>query len=111
MNTLSILDRTGDTKITWDASDPKQCAEVRATVEALHAQGYTFFLVSGGPADAVAAGSGSLVVKKLKADAVAAPTPTESPACDTPTLEPGSAPKRLGRPRKNVVAVRPMAGG
>ena len=29
MDTLTILDRTGDTKLTWDPSDPDQCATAR----------------------------------------------------------------------------------
>lgn len=56
--TLSILNSTGDTTITWDAADPAACADARRTVADLKAQGYTFFLTSGSPADEVTAGAG-----------------------------------------------------
>lgn len=113
MNTLSILDHTGDTCLTWDASDPASVESMRATVETLKQQGYSFFLVDGRPADAVTAGAGTLIIRKLQAqevteapEAVAAPEPVPEPPA-----EPVEAPRRRGRPRKHVVAVRPMAGG
>ena len=114
MHTLSILDRTGDTKLTWDPDNPGECASARETVAALKAQGYTFFLVDGKPADEVTAGGGTLVVRKLTADEVVAAEP-EPPAqadpakcrCGKPAGHRGRCP---GVPR-NVVAVRPVAGG
>ena len=41
MNTLSILNGKGDTKLTWDAADPEQCREARATVAELKRAGYS----------------------------------------------------------------------
>lgn len=104
MNTLSILNGQGDTKLTWDANDPTACDEIRRQVAALKDQGYLFFLVDGRPADEVAAGGGELVVRRMEAEEVAA-----EPAEPAPT-------KRRGRPPRaaqdqSVVAVRPLRGG
>lgn len=104
--TLSVLGRSGDMKLTWDHDDPAERDRIRAEIEILKSAGYSFFLVDGSPADEVAAGRGELIVRRLAAEEVLAPAEPESAA------EPQQ--KRRRRPPKssrNVVAVRPMAGG
>jgi hypothetical protein len=135
MNTLSILNGKGDTKLTWDAADPEQCREARATVAELKRAGYLFFLVDGNPADEVTAGSGALIVRKLTAEEVveepSALVPEIAEAVEPVKLVPGSVPgvcAKCGRPRhrgrcrkaeieanvtpdRHVVGVRPVRGG
>lgn len=116
MDTLTILDRTGDTKLTWDPSDPDQCAAARAQVEVLKQNGYGFFLVDGRQADAVGLGDGQLVVKKITAAEVVEDV---GPDTSGPVSEPSRC--RCGKPKghrgrcpgsgRAVVAVRPLVGG
>lgn len=114
---LSILDRTGDLTITWDHADPVARVKARLEVQRLKAMGYTFFLVDGSPADEINAGQGTLVVRRIEAEEIVGPIgpgiERETAPADPPA-EPSK--KRRGRPPKvaadrNVVAVRPMAGG
>jgi hypothetical protein len=121
MNTLTILDKTGDTKLTWDQTDPASCQKARDTVAALKAQGYSFFLVDGNPADEVTAGSGEIVVRKLAGDEVVVTVaePSESTPKPSESVEPGlcQCGKKQGhrgrcpKTGRSVVAVRPIAGG
>jgi len=119
---LTVLNGTGDTKITWDHSNPEECAEARKTVADLKAAGYVFFLVDGSPADEVASGAGLLIVRKMKPEELTDPGPELVEATAVPEApEPAPAAKRRGRPPKartrpetpdqNIVAVRPMNGG
>jgi hypothetical protein len=116
--TLSVLDRSGDIKIEWDHADPARREWARAEVERLRAAGYTFYLVDGTPADEVAAGGGTLVVRRLDAAEVVDPPADEPAPAPAPDDAPAAtAPKRRGRPPKaqaadrQVVAARPLAGG
>lgn len=108
MNELIILSHEGDTTITWDDSDTKAREEARQTIADLKAKGYSFFLIDGRPADEITAGGGTLIVRKLTAEEVVEP-PNDEPLATLPEAEPGH--KRRGRPRKQVVATRPIAGG
>jgi hypothetical protein len=113
ISTLSVLDRSGDLTLTWDHSDEAARENARQEVERLWKAGYSFFLANGSPVDAVAAGAGTLIVRRLDAAEVVAETPPDEPS------EPAEAPvdppsKRRGRPPKadrHVVAVRPLSGG
>ena len=114
MTTISILNGYGDTKLTWDASDPDQCAEIRQTVADLAAKGYIFFLVDGTPADAVTAGAGMLVVRKLTPAEVVPevePEPEPETEPETPADKPRGKRGRPGKNAQNIVAARPVAGG
>lgn len=110
MNTLSILNGHGDTRLTWNPDDPAECEDVRRTVADLKSHGYNFYLTSGAPIDEVTAGAGELVVRRLEAEEVA-PQPGPAPEADPSPL----VPRRRGRPPRaaatNVVAVRPVVGG
>lgn len=126
MTTLSILNHSGDLKLTWNHEDAAERERIRAEVEQLRAAGYTFFLVDGSPADEVTAGQGELVVKRLTADEVVE-APGDGPLPAVVAEEPVPMPKRRGRPPKaksgahtgtpvaepnrNIVAVRPLRGG
>jgi hypothetical protein len=46
MNTLSVIDGSGDTKHTWDPSKPDEVAAVKATYDALRKKGYMAFAVT-----------------------------------------------------------------
>ena len=110
MTELIILSHEGDTTLTWDDNDPAAREEMRQTVADLAVRGYSFFLTDGRPADAVTAGGGTLIVRKLRAEEVVEPPP---PAGE-PEPAPADTAKRRGRkgvPRKTVVATRPIAGG
>jgi hypothetical protein len=115
--TLSVLDRTGDTKVTWDHDNPEECDKARAKVAELKAQGYTFFLVDGTPADEVSAGEGYLSARILESREVVAETASEEFAEVTPVPEGTPVLVRRGRGRpakqadKSIIAVRPMRGG
>ncbi len=124
---LTVLNSSGDTKIQWDHSDPEQCHQARQMVASLKDQGYSFFQVSGDPADEISAGNGILLVRKLSADEVVWTEPIEAkqevsgelqPESVEPIVEPGK--KKRGRPAKgttaqqptqSIVAVRPVRGG
>jgi hypothetical protein len=112
---LSILNGSGDTKVTWDHDNPEEVAQARQTVADLAALGYVFFLTDGTPADAVtAAGGGALIARKLAPDEVVAAVAETTLPADSP--ETPERPKRRGRPPKvrpetNVVAARPLRGG
>ena len=123
---LSILGAAGDVTITWDHADPVAVAKARAEVEALAKAGFSFFRVDGTPADPIAAGAGTLVVRKLTADELVGATAESDPAGDAPAIgaegaavepaveAPADPPKRRGRPPKadrKAIAVRPLAGG
>lgn len=110
MNELIILSHEGDTTITWDDSDVKAREEARQTVTDLKARGYSFFLVAGRPADEIAAGGGTLIVRKLTAKEVIE-TGEPDPETDEPEVTAEPERKRKGRPRKQVIATRPIAGG
>lgn len=114
---LSILDRSGDITITWDHADEAAREKARAEVARLASLGYSFFLVDGTPADAIASGAGTLIVRRLTADEVVdlpiegVPGETEG---ESPATVPADPPKRRGRPRKadrQAIAVRPLQGG
>jgi len=107
MNVLTVLDGSGDVQIEWEPGDAEACAKARQTVQDLKSRGYSFFLVSGLPADEVTAGQGKLIVRKLAADEIVEPT---APAPDN-TMKQSEAKPTRGRPRKEVVAVRPLRGG
>ena len=119
--TLSILCSRGDTKITWDHNDPAATEKARREIEGLREKGYSFFLVSGEPADAVAAGRGELIVRRLDANEVvpAQPDDEPEPVSQLPESSDEAAPpkRRRGRPSKatdadrRVIAVRPVRGG
>lgn len=115
MTVLSILGSSGDITVTWDHNDPAAREKARQEVERLRAAGYSFFLADGTPADAVAAGAGTLLVRRLEPPEVIDPPP--SPAAPTSESDPpaaDAAPRRRGRPPKadrHVVAVRPIRGG
>lgn len=129
MDTLTILDRTGDTKLTWDPENAAEREEARRTVADLKAKGYSFFLLDGRPADAVTAGDGAIVVRKLTAAEVVdddtEPEPESAPEPDAtpsgPVQDPSPELCQCGKPKghrgrcptkpRNVVAVRPVAGG
>lgn len=117
ITTLSVLNSTGDLKLTWDSNNSAECEAMRETVADLKAKGYSFFLVDGSPADEVSAGSGGLLVRRLAADELVETT-------TGPIAEASPTPKRRGRPPKakvtadtesgldrRVVAVRPVRGG
>ncbi len=106
MTTLTILDHEGDTTLTWDPQNPEETAAARDTVLDLKKQGYAFFLVDGNPADEVTAGQGTLIVRKLTAQEVLEPEPEPEPE---PAALAGRP--RKGRPRKQVIATRPISGG
>lgn len=113
LTTLSVLDRSGDITLTWDHSDEAARENARKEVERLWKAGYSFFLADGSPVDAIAAGAGTLIVRRLDADEVVTPP---APEPESPPAEPPTDPprKRRGRPSKadrHVVAVRPLAGG
>jgi len=108
LTTLTILGHEGDSTLTWNPQDPQEVAAARLTVLDLSKQGYAFFLVDGTPADAVTAGQGTLIVRKLTPEEVVEP-PAEKPPPDA-----ASPPRRRGRkgvPNNTVVATRPIAGG
>jgi hypothetical protein len=128
MRTLSILNGSGDTKLTWDQNNPEECEAARQTVADLASRGYQFYRTDGSPADAVTAGGGTLLVRRLKPEEVVtetAPVPEtrEEPlAHETPNESVGpdrAGPKRRGRPPKsapaeggeNVIAVPVLRGG
>lgn len=114
---LSILDGSGDFTVTWDHDNQEDREKARLEVERLRAAGYSFFLTDGTPADAIAAGAGTLIVRRLDASEVVDPLSTHTPdhptvAADDQPTEP--AKRRRGRPPKadrHVVAVRPLRGG
>lgn len=106
---LSVLNSSGDMKITWDHSKPEECEMARQQVSLLKTQGYTFFLVDGQPIDEVSSGQGTLLVRKITVEEL-----VES----AKESEKEIAKKRRGRPAKtpptpdqNVIAVRPLRGG
>lgn len=121
MTRLSILDRSGDITITWDHADEAAREKARAEVKRLASLGYAFFLVDGTPADAVATGAGTLIVRRLTAEEVVEPPADESEteseasaAAPPPPIDAPTGPKRRGRPRnadRQTIAVRPLAGG
>lgn len=43
MGTLSTLDHTGDTRIQWDPSNPRQVEEARAKFREMQKKGYAAF--------------------------------------------------------------------
>lgn len=92
MDTLEVLDSSGHLTLTWDPSDPEQVQKAKEEVEQLRAAGYSFFAVVEATGDEVAAGNGTLIVRRV-----------ENPVKPTLTLPPV-------KPTRNV-AVRPMAGG
>jgi len=105
---LIVLDHTGHESLTWDHDDAEDRERARQLIADLKAAGYSFFLVDGTPADEVTAGQGKLLVRKLTAEQVTESPEQESPAAEP---EPKQQPKKRGRPRRQVVATRPMAGG
>lgn len=113
MNTLTILDGSGDTTITWDHDDDAAREEARRTVADLKEKGYAFFLVDGSPADEVSAAAGKLIVRRLTAEEVTAPLPEPEPEATEPGAvdETSALIRPRGRPRKQVVATRPIQGG
>jgi hypothetical protein len=110
MTELRVLDRSGDTRVTWDHHDEASKTKARAEVARLKEAGYLFFLVDGSPADEIEGGRGELVARYVdetelfETPAIESPTPTEEAP---PATE---APKKKGRPRK-VIATRPVRGG
>jgi hypothetical protein len=114
IHAISVLGAAGDVTITWDDADPADRARARADVARLKAAGFSFFLAEDAPADEVAAGKGTLLARRLEAaEVVPEPEPGPGPAAG-PEPEPRPVPRRRGRPPKagrNVVAVRPLAGG
>lgn len=98
LDSLSILDATGDRKVYWDPAKPEDVARAREEVATLKEAGYRFFLIDGTPADEItAAGAqGELVAKIITPDEVVEEVPAGK--------------RRPGRPRK-IVAARPVAGG
>ena len=117
MDTLEILTGRGHLTLTWDPELPEDVARARVEVERLRAAAYQFFLVEGGPADPVAAGRGTLEVRRINdptaADEIAVAVTTRhpgepliAPAGETPTE---TEPKRRGGRRS--VAARQMGGG
>ena len=130
MTTLSVLTPSGDQELTWNHDDPTQVQNARAAVAAMRLLGYSFFLQDGTEAqDEVAAGQGSLSVRRVSAEELLAPE-TPEPLNDDPHIatqmaaqavyeadqpaeaEPAVKPRR-GRPRKirQAVAVPRMQGG
>ena len=122
MNELSVLNESGDTQIKWSHDNPEEQAAARQQIADLKAAGYSFFLVTGDPADEVAAGAGELEMRRVEADEIvtlpAAPGPPPEPG----TLPQGSEmvntttgqvipPKQRGRPRTVGVAVPRHQGG
>lgn len=105
---LTILDGHGDTTLTWDHTDLEAREEIRRTVADLKAKGYIFFLVDGTPADEITAGAGALIVRRLTADQVVDVEPVQDVKPQAASQE---QPKHRGRPRKNVIATRPVSGG
>lgn len=127
MRTLSILNGSGDTQLTWDRDNPEECEAARQAVADLASRGYQFFLTDGRPADAVAAGGGTLLVRRLKPEEVveasgsppglaedlkalgypvkATEIPATPPVAESPEAGPPQAPaKRRGRPPRAVQA-------
>lgn len=86
--TLSILNGSGDTKLSWDPASPADVAQAREQVAALKEKGYQFFLTRGTQPDEVEAGLGELLVRRI----------------EDPVAEPQAEGER-------AVGVRPMAGG
>lgn len=136
MNTLSILNGKGDTKLTWNPADPAECANARRTVADLQASGYIFFLVDATPDSLIEAGAGQLVVRRLTADEVVESEPpsalvteiaeTVDPVklaegTDASQCQKCGKTKHRGRCRtadlhangggRQAIAVRPVAGG
>lgn len=87
--------------LKWDHTKPEEVENARQEVERLRQAGYSFFLVTGEPADPVAAGHGEIEVRRIN---------------DPLTVheEADPKPKRRGsRPAEGAkaVAVRPQQGG
>lgn len=66
MHELSVLDRSGHLRLTWDPNAAEEVENAREEVERLRQAGYGFFLVESGiPADPVTAGNGALEVRRV----------------------------------------------
>lgn len=120
---IQVMDSTGHTTITWEPGDADEEAKAREVVEGLKKLGYTFFLVSGEPADEVSAGAGvgKLIVRALGEDPIAdlASEAELRSAAKADVLAPeqdvAPEPRRRGRPPRQpqaeAVGVRRMQGG
>lgn len=116
---IQVMDSTGHTTLEWTTGDAGEEARMRELVATMQQAGYTFFVVDGAPADAVSAGGGKLIVRRLEdpvaeMNAEASSLNSETVAVNNDATE--SEPRRRGRPRKQqpateAVAVRRMAGG
>ena len=111
MPRIDVLNATGHLSLDWSADDPAQVEAVRREVAALRAAGYTFWLTETEPADAVAAGRGHLLVRRVD-DPITALSGIQESMPEVPDPVP-QASRRGRRPKSEaaVVAVRPMAGG
>lgn len=109
ITTLHFLNETGDLKLTWDTSSPADVERARKEVLELKGQGYSFFLVTGEPADEIAAGQGVLDCRRVDAEELlTGATASAAPAQEkTPAVEAQAEPRR-GR---KAVAVPQQRGG
>lgn len=117
-STLFILNSTGDMQLTWDHTDPAEIEKARAELQALKDAGYEFFLVDGTPADAIAAGAGTLNCRRANvADLLPAEPPIDEQAApqeQAPARRgPGRTPtnEKTTAPPVTAVATRQMRGG
>jgi len=99
--TLEVMNRSGHLTLSWDSDNDQEVAAIREEVARLKEAGYSFFLADDTPADEVAAGKGSLSVRRIE-------DPTQLP--EEPETSETPAPKRRGRPARTV-AMAPMRGG
>jgi hypothetical protein len=108
MSRLTVLNGTGDTEIKWDPGNPTEVATMRATVDALKAKGFVFFLVDGHPANEPIDGLGTLSVRRISPEEVATQAQAAEP---TGKRRRGSAKAAAATPGTEVVAHRRMQGG
>jgi len=113
MTILSILDSSGDTKLTWQHDDPKSVADARKNITDLKAAGYSFFIADGTPADEVTAGAGELEFRRVDVEELVADTPAvpERTVAQIDAESQTVDKKKAGRPARQAVAVPRQQGG
>lgn len=126
INTLEVLNGSGHISLTWDHTNQAEVEATRAEVERLRQAGYSFFLVTGEPADAVRAGAGELIVKRIDDPLRVHEEAAGADVAGEPPERPVAAPKRRGRRKTTAngaepaselvegakaVAIRPQRGG